>query len=194
MTKQEVAQKLAELQLNKDSLESEKKAVASDYTEKIKKIESEMSALAMMYLSEENKDQQDMFDGIEEAEHTEIITDESKLLNSGLELPGNVDHEETKTSDGNDFLDFGITNEYLDSNPFISNYGVIKNAEDLEKFHIYDYDSDLVNEAKGKLMIHFENEKEMQKFITGVLVGRLILYSRFGNYILIAPVTEEVGK
>ncbi len=190
MTKQEAAQKLAELQLNKDSLESEKKAVASDYTEKIKKIESEMSALARMYLSEENKDQQDMFDGIEEAEHTEIITDESRLLNSGLEMPENVDPEETIIGSSNDFSDFGLSNEILES--ITCNYGVINKAEDLELFGIQDYNSNLVNEAKGKLMIHFEDEKSLQKFVTNVLIGRLILYSSFGNYILIAPGTEEV--
>lgn len=192
MTKEEAAKKLAEYQLKKDDLEAEKKDVASDYNEKIKKVEAEMSALARMYL-DENSDQLDAFDGVEEAQ---VITDESKLLNSGMGLPENKQsEEEIKTGDDSDYEYrvqnvFGFDIEALQEDNRVITFGIVETVEDLEKAGLEDYDSTEFEKIKGKFLLHFLDGEGLREFVAHYFnFGRP--FERFGNYILAAPLEQK---
>ena len=87
MTQTEIAQKMAEKVKEKDLLEAKKKIVTSDYNDKIKGVEAQISELAEQYLNPD--DQMDAFDEeTEEAEYQDVTG--PKQLNSGLELPENA--------------------------------------------------------------------------------------------------------
>lgn len=88
MTQTEIAQKMAEKVKEKDLLEAKKKIVTSEYNDKIKGVESQISELAEKYLNPD--DQMDAFDEETEDAEYQDVTEEPKQLNSGLELPENA--------------------------------------------------------------------------------------------------------
>ena len=181
MTKQEIAQRQAELQLQKDRLEQEKKEVAAGYTEKIKKLDAQLTALAHQYLEEEeNKSQPDMFDGIEEAN---IITEESRMLNSGLELPEFVEEDEP----GDDSWYYPVKIDVLENlEETLKGFKcvAIKNIDDVISSGIEDWTEDDLANHVGKLLCHFPDNNSLVDFLSS-LTGTFE-YERQGNYLLLS--------